>query len=155
LYYHPGLESYFARFIAEPPLLAAAGVGGNGDDSSFGCGDFFTFHAELAALGLALGRERHHVVSYERLSSDFDSEVRSLAIFLEVPLGDAKLAALRVRTALGADLGSAHTVETARAGKVGGHREHLSARHWAALDRRAAAAAAAQRAPAALTCLAA
>ena len=48
--------------------------------------------------------------------------------------------ALRRRTAMGAELGVAPTVATARVGKVGEHLEYLTPAHWEELDRRAEAA---------------
>jgi hypothetical protein len=110
------------------------------DDHRFGCGSYFSYHADMRTLGRSLGPECYHVVCYERLTEDFDGEVRRLAEFLRVPLSERKLSALKQRTALGAPLwcGMVPTVATARSGAVGGHREHLTDAHWRALDRRAA-----------------
>ena len=56
-----------------------------------------------------------------------------LAGFLGVALTPEKLAALRRRSALGADADA--TVTTSRLGRVGDHRHHLTAAHWLRLDR--------------------
>jgi hypothetical protein len=142
-WFRGGLQGHFDRFIAEPGPVVDT-VSGR-DDARFGCGDYFGFYRDLASYGATLGHERCHTVCYERLTSDFDAEVRRLAAFLGVPLTEAKLDALRSRTAMGAQLGAAPTVATARAGKVAEHKQYLTPAHWAALDRREAASASGER----------
>ena len=96
-------------------------------------GDWWSWHSDAAALAEDLGPERALVVFYEDFHRDFDAAAAALAAFLGVSLTPAKLAALRRRTAMGDDAGA--TVPTARLGRVGDHRRHLSAQHWLRLDR--------------------
>lgn len=153
-WFRGGLDSHFDRFIAVPKALSEQGCidrslpdvrsekeSSDADDEAFGCGDFFSFHADLTRFSLALGPGRSHVVQYESLTTNFDAEVRSLAVFLNVELSDSKLAALRKRTSLWADLGAEPTVATARTGQAGD--ECLTVAQCAQLDKRAASSAAA------------
>ena len=130
-----GLDSHFDRFVALPSECS------NAEDDAFGCGDFFTFHADLTIFCLALGPGRAHVVQYESLKTNFDAEVRRLAVFLGVRLSDSKLTALRKRTLLWADLGAEPTVATARTDRRAGD-ECLTNAQCAQLDERVASLAA-------------
>jgi hypothetical protein len=130
------------KIMGQPCEFQVVDVEGTDDDARFGCGGYFGWHQSLTAFGLLAlpGTDRFHTVHYERLQADFDGEVRRLAVFLGLRLGEVKMEALRRRTAMGAELGVAPTVATARVGKVGEHLEYLTPAHWEELDRRAEAA---------------
>lgn len=116
-----GLEAAYDAYLE--PIHSA--------DSTYG--SFWEYYRDMAKLSEQLGPSRAFVTFYERLHEDFDGEVRRLAAFLELPLSETKLDALKAHVSFKAM--ATRAVPTMRKGVVGDFHSHLTPTHWSKVER--------------------
>merc|ERR1712194_236207 len=112
-----------AEAIFEPPEICPEAYG-----------SYYSHVRYADELIQAIGPERATVFYYEGLQEDFDGEVRRLAAFLEVPLSDAKLQAIREQTNPDGLKNRGAQLFTFRSGTVGDHKKHAEPLAWAQMD---------------------
>jgi len=113
----------FGRWNAWPPEICPEAYG-----------SYYSHVRYADELIQAIGPERATVFYYEGLQEDFDGEVRRLAAFLEVPLSDAKLQAIREQTNPDGLKNRGAQLFTFRSGTVGDHKKHAEPLAWAQMD---------------------
>ena len=97
-------------------------------------GDFYTWHLEMASVAEKYGRENVHLIFYEDLQDDPDTEATKLAMFLKMPANEELIAD-------SVDFASFETAKergdnSLRKGVQGDHRIYLTPEHWDAVCRK-------------------